>query len=223
MVIFCTNGGISQSPGSRLLFLAIYKLKDFGLVLAGHGLAVVPVHDLEAVDISLPELSPVCRIRKKKGRVTYQRPHQILLALLEALQGVLVVAGALDDDRGLALADVVEDGLDLPLGGRILGDVELKLLAARLGGVIAGLVDGRAGLSVGGSLLQDIGDADGRGRARLVEEGDDVEAFRLPEVKGERALAAVVRSSRVGRVGGCGKLRRGRLVRPVGAHVVRNC
>jgi hypothetical protein len=110
-----------------------------------------------------------------------------------------VVAGALDDDRGLALADVVEDGLDLALGGRILGDVELELLAARLGGVVAGLVNGGARLGVGGSLLQDIGDADGRGRAGLVEEGDDVEAFRLPEGERDRALAAVVQCARVER------------------------
>lgn len=106
---------------------------------------------------------------------------QALAALLESLERILFVPGALDNLGEAAGADVAQDGLHLVGGGRVLGDVELKRLASGLclGRVVAGLVERGADLGVGRDLLDEVGDADGRGRARLVEDGDDVEGFAL--------------------------------------------
>lgn len=112
---------------------------------------------------------------------TYQGSQEVFLALLEALEGILFVAGALDDLGDSAGADVAQDGLDLVGGGGVLGDVELKGLAAGLGlgRVVAGLVEGGADLGVGRDLLDEVGDAHRGWRAGLVEDGDDVEGLVL--------------------------------------------
>lgn len=78
-------------------------------------------------------------------------------------------------------AEVVQDCLDLAFGRRGLDDVELELFAARLRlcGVIACLVFGRTRGCRSVDLLEEGGDSHrGRG-AGLVEEGDDIESFRL--------------------------------------------
>lgn len=117
---------------------------------------------------------------------TYHGPHKVLLALLELAERILLVVGALDDLRDVVLADVLEDGLDLLGGGRLLGDVELEGVALRQG-VVAGLVHGRARLQVDRDLLEQVGDP-GRGRgSRLVEDGDDVERLALRGVSASRA------------------------------------
>lgn len=121
-------------------------------------------------------------VEKEAERMTYHRPLEVVGALLEFPQGLLLVVCPLDHARDARRSDILKDGLQLVGRGRVLGDVQLKLLA--LGGLCLRCVIGRLvlGSSLGGGgrgLLQEVGNTDrGRGGG-LVEEGDDVERFVL--------------------------------------------
>lgn len=105
--------------------------------------------------------------------MTHQRSQKVVLVLLKLLQRIPIVPRALDDLRGPVLADVRQDRLHLVDGGRVLGDVELKRVAADRA------VRGGVRLGACGRLLQQVGDSDRGRRAGLVEEGDDVERLAL--------------------------------------------
>ena len=106
----------------------------------------------------------------------------------------------LDHLRDAALADVLEDRLHLLGRGRLLGDIELERVAARLARRVARLVLGGGRLRVGRDLPQQVGDA-GRGRGvGLVKDRDDVErlALRLGVSGGWAAFRARGPDSRSG-------------------------
>lgn len=109
-------------------------------------------------------------------RWTYDWSLEVLGALLELLQSILLSAGAGNDGTNVAGADIFQDGSQLVACGSRLGNVEVKLgsLRVALSSVIAGLVF-RGGLGrIGGDLLQQSHDScRGRG-ACLVEDSDDV-------------------------------------------------
>lgn len=67
------------------------------------------------------------------ARSTYQRPLQVILALPELFQRVLLVQSTLHNLGHACLADIFQDGLHLALGGGVLGDVELELIAVGSG------------------------------------------------------------------------------------------
>lgn len=60
---------------------------------------------------------------------TYHRPQKILPALLDLLQCFLLGLGTLHDAGNAAGTDVLQHSPHLVLGGSILGNVELELLA----------------------------------------------------------------------------------------------
>lgn len=124
------------------------KLQDRRLVVSSNSSATVPVHNLHLLLANQTKRGSEC--------VTYHWPQEVVPALLEPLQRILLVACALDNAGNPAGADVLQDGMHLILRGRVLGDVELEGVAARgggLGGVVAGLVLCRSGLGAGGGLL----------------------------------------------------------------------
>lgn len=86
---------------------------------------------------------------------TYHWSQEALPALSELLQRILLIVGALYDLGYAGLANVVEDCLDLLNSGRLLGDVELEWVSARLRlrGMVAGLVNSSSGLCIGRDLL----------------------------------------------------------------------
>ena len=153
--------------------LGVENLQYLRLVIASDGFAIVPVNGLEELRSAGGSRFTGCI----QWRGTHERSEEVVFALLESLQSILLVAGTLDDLGDAASADVAQDGLNLVGGGRGLGDVEFEGLAAglRLGRVVASLVEGGASLSVGRDLLDEVGDLHrGRG-AGLVEDGDNVE------------------------------------------------
>lgn len=104
---------------------------------------------------------------------TYQRPQQVFLVLLKLPQRILVVPCALDDLGGAVLANILQDCLHLVESWGVLGDVQLKWVAAS-----TGIVDG-IHLGARGCLLQQTGHSHRGWRARLVEERDYVEGLAL--------------------------------------------
>lgn len=106
-------------------------------------------------------------------RVTYQWPQQVLLVLLELFQCILIVPCALDNLRGAALANVLQDCLHLVDSWGVFGNVELKLVTAALG-IVSSIR-----LSACGRLLQQIGNSHRGWGASLVEERDNVERLVL--------------------------------------------
>lgn len=155
-----------------VVLLGVQKLEDLRFVIASDGFAIVPVDGLQELRSADDTRFTGC------GRWirTHERSEEVVFALLESLQSILLVAGTFDNLGNAASADVAQDGLNLVGGGRVLGDVELEGFAARLRlcRVVASLVEGSTGLGVGRDLLDEVGDLDrGRG-AGLVEDGDDV-------------------------------------------------
>lgn len=92
-----------------------------GLITAGDGLAIVPVHRLSHT------LAPITWQAVDSGGSTYHRPLEVLGALLVELEGLALGRSALDYGGNTGLADILQDGLELVGGGRVLGDVELEL------------------------------------------------------------------------------------------------
>lgn len=121
---------------------------------------------------------------------------EVVGALLEFLQGLLDVVGALDDRAHLGGTNVTQDGLELVGGGSILGDVELKLLAlgVSLVGVVAGLVLGSRLGGIGVHLLQEGSHAHRTRRLGLVEDGDDVLGLVL-ELGYEHSWVGILRGA----------------------------
>lgn len=122
------------------------------------------------------------RIALREREVSYHRPSEVLAALLKLLQGLFLVSGALNHIANATLSHVAQDGLHLILCRRVLGDVELEIIAGGvcLCAVVASLIDGGLCLSIGRDLLQKIGHPCGSWVARLVKDRDDVEGFTLP-------------------------------------------
>lgn len=114
--------------------------------------------------------------------MTYNRALEVLGILLEPPHRLPLGRGALHNARDALRADILQDAAQLVGSRRLLGDVELELVAA--GGlalrlVVAGLVLGRRLRRGSRRLPQSGSHSHRRGRARLVEEGDDVEGFVL--------------------------------------------
>lgn len=85
----------------------------------------------------------------------------------------------LDDVGDAASSNILQDRLDLIVGGRILSHIELKLLTCGL--CLARLVEGGSSSGIGRDLLEKVGDSHGGRRASLVEDRDDVERLVLRE------------------------------------------
>lgn len=144
----------------------IQHLEDLRLLCAGIHLAVVPVD-------RLPRLAGHHH-QGKRG--TNNGPAELVNILPDQPKCLGRSVGALDNGRNALVAGIVEHGLELVLGGRLLGDLQLK-------GVAVGLVfRGRLG-GADGDALEQIGGLGGSGRAGLVEELDDVERLFLRDSK----------------------------------------
>ena len=141
-------------------------LQYLRLVAAGHGPAIVPIHNLSTVSLDV----------SASGINTYNGPLEAFLVLFELLQGVCRGGCTLDDRRDCRASNIIQDVLELVRGRRILGDVvvELGSRGSALCRVITGLVLRRSLGGIGRYLLQESRYPDRRRHAGLVEEGDDV-------------------------------------------------
>lgn len=112
---------------------------------------------------------------------TYHWPNEVLSAFLKLLKGILLSACAFDHIGDAAGTNIVQNGLDLVICGGVFGDIKLKLFTKGccLGGMIAGLVNSRIRGSIGGDLLEKIGDSHGCRRAGLVKDRHSVERLAL--------------------------------------------
>ena len=130
----------------------------------------------------------------EKGQCrTYNRPHEIRIILLELLQRILGIAGALDELRNPIRhlfsrttntadgRDVVENVAKLVCCRGCGGNLQLELATLLLcvAGVVASLVFCGSFASGCGSLFQDVEGSGGCLDGGGVEEGDGVEGFGL--------------------------------------------
>lgn len=94
-------------------------------------------------------------------------------ALLEFLQRLIFCLGALYDRAYLALADIIENCLELVGSGRVLGDVQFEVGTMEFRLAARRVLDGSFG-SICRGLLQYSSSSDRGRRASLVKEGDNV-------------------------------------------------
>lgn len=178
----CTQSGEeNHARDSHFFGQGIEHLENLRLVLTRPHLSIVPVDNLSSSQSATTVAGEQQRQLKQRGR-TYHWPLEVVSALLEFPQSLLLIGGALDNGPNALLVDVVEDGLQLVGGGGILGDLELELGPAHgvgLSGVVAGLVLGGSLRGGGRGLPQGGSHPHRRRRGGLVEEGDDVERFVL--------------------------------------------
>ena len=91
------------------------------------------------------------------------------------MQRIFGILGSLDDGGYAGRASIFQDGLDLFLGWEVLRNVELERIPSiTLDRVVACLIYGGSAVGIARGLLEEIGNTNRGGRARLVEEGDDV-------------------------------------------------